>query len=92
MVGSGRDSGVSMPDFNKVANAFGIDSVEISDYNDDKDLEKQINEVLDSERAVICNVILENDYIFIPKLLAKKLDDGTMESPSFENMYPFIEI
>lgn len=92
MVGSGRDSGVSMPDFNKVANAFGIDSVEISDYMDDKDLEKQINAVLESKEAVICNVILEDDYIFIPKLLAKKLDDGTMVSPSFENMYPFIEI
>lgn len=91
-VGSGRDSGVSMPDFNKVAKAFGIDSVEISNYTNDKDLEKQIKVVLESKEAVICNVILEDDYIFIPKLLAKKLDDGTMVSPSFENMYPWIEI
>lgn len=92
MVGSSRNSGVSMPDFNKVAKAFGIESVKISRYTDDKDLEKQINAVLESEKAIICNVILEDDYIFIPKLLAKKLDDGTMVSPSFENMYPFIEI
>ncbi|TXJ53125.1 thiamine pyrophosphate-binding protein [Brachyspira aalborgi] len=90
MVGSSRNSGVSMPDFNKVAKAFGIESVKISRYTDDKDLEKQINAVLESEKAIICNVILEDDYIFIPKLLAKKLDDGTMVSPSFENMYPFI--
>lgn len=90
MVGSSRNSGVSMPDFNKVAKAFGIESVKISRYTDDKDLEKQINAVLESEKAIICNVILEDDYIFIPKLLAKKLDDGTIVSPSFENMYPFI--
>lgn len=90
MVGSGKESGVSMPDFNKVAKSFDIDSVKISDYKDDKDLERQINEVLESKKAVVCNVILENDYIFIPKLLAKKLEDGTMISPSFEDMYPWL--
>lgn len=92
MVGSGTDSKVSMPNFNEIAKAFGIKSAEISSYTDENDLKRQINMVLNSDEAVLCNVIVDDDYIFTPKLLARKLDDGTMVSPSFENMYPFIEI
>ncbi|MEI0510589.1 thiamine pyrophosphate-binding protein [Brachyspira intermedia] len=91
MVGSGTDSYVSMPNFNAVAKAFGIKSVEINSYTDDEDLENQINAVLYAKEAILCNVIVDDNYIFTPKLLARKLDDGTMVSPSFENMYPFIE-
>ncbi|PPS21996.1 hypothetical protein DJ52_07525 [Brachyspira murdochii] len=91
MVGSGTDSHVSMPNFNDVGKAFGIKSVEINTYTDDKDLENQIDMVLNTNEAVLCNVIVYDNYIFTPKLLARKLDDGTMVSPSFENMYPFIE-
>ena len=34
--------------------------------------------------------MLERDYIFAPKLSSKKLPDGTMVSPSLEDMYPFL--
>lgn len=91
MVGSGIDSGVSMPNFNDIAKAFGIKSAEINSYTDDKNLENQINFILDTKEAILCNVIVDDNYIFTPKLLARKLDDGTMISPSFENMYPFID-
>lgn len=92
MVGSGTDSNVSMPDFNNIAKAFGIKSIEISSYTDNNDLKNQINMVLNTNEAVLCNVIVDDEYIFTPKLLARKLEDGTMISPSFENMYPFIEM
>ena len=35
--------------------------------------------------------MLEKEYAFLPKLSARKLDDGTMVSPSLENMYPFLD-
>ena len=92
MVGSGTDSKVSMPNFNNIAKAFGIKSIEISSYTDKNDLKNQINMVLNTDEAVLCNVIVDDKYIFTPKLLARKLEDGTMISPSFENMYPFIEM
>ena len=34
---------------------------------------------------------LENEYGFAPKLSARKLDDGTMVSPSLEDMFPFLD-
>lgn len=88
MVGSGEDSGVSVPDFIEVAKAFGLKTVLI-DKN--SALKQGIKEVLDAEEPVLCDVRVKKDYEFTPKLSARKLDDGTMISPSLEDMYPFLE-
>ena len=37
--------------------------------------------ILHYNGPVLCKVILESDYIFLPKLSSKKLEDGTMISP-----------
>ncbi len=88
MTGSGRDSGVSVPDFVKIGKAFGLKTKRIKNP---KIMEKEIKEVLCSKGAVICEVIVEQNYAFLPKLLSKKMPDGTMASPSLENMYPFLD-
>lgn len=81
-------SGVTLPDFTKIGKSFNLKSVKI---NKAKLLEKQIKEVLNYDGPVLCEVILESDYIFLPKLSSKKLEDGTMISPSLEDMYPFLD-
>ncbi|MGN0015366.1 MAG: thiamine pyrophosphate-binding protein, partial [Candidatus Gastranaerophilaceae bacterium] len=53
--------------------------------------EAQIQNVLNTDGLVLCEVMLSPDYIFAPKLSAKKLDDGTMVSPSLEDLYPFLD-
>ena len=88
MTGSGIDSGVSVPDFVKIGKAFGLKTKRIKNP---KIMEKEIKEVLCSKGAVICEVIVEQNYAFLPKLLSKKMPDGTMASPSLENMYPFLD-
>ena len=54
-------------------------------------MKDEIKEVLNTEGAILCEVIVEKDYSFAPKLSARKLDDGTMISPSLEDMFPFLE-
>ena len=88
MTGSGYDSGVSVPDFYKLASGFGIKAVKISS---EEEMESKIKEVLSCEQPVICEVMVEKEYAFLPKLSAKKLEDGTMISPSLEDMYPFLD-
>ena len=88
MTGSGIDSGVSVPDFVKIGKAFGLKTKRIKNP---RTMEKEIKEVLCSKGAVICEVIVEQDYAFLPKLLSKKMPDGTIVSPSLENMYPFLD-
>lgn len=87
MTGSGVDSGISVPDFVKIGQAFGLKTKGISNP---ATMESEIKEVLSTEGAILCEVITEQEYAFLPKLSAKKLPDGTMESPSLENMFPFL--
>lgn len=86
--GDGRDSGVSTPDFVKVGEAFGIKSVKLTDPNK---VDETIKAVLAANEPVLCEVVVNPDYTFSPKLSARKLPDGTMISPTLEDMFPFLD-
>ncbi len=88
MTGSGSDSGVSVPDFCKLAAGFGINAVKISSP---EEMDSKIKDVLLHREPVICEVMVQKEYAFLPKLSAKKLDDGTMISPTLEDMFPFLD-
>ncbi len=88
MTGSGDDSGVSVPDFCKLAYAFGLKSAKISNP---QTMREEIVQVLKEQEPIICEVMVEKEYAFLPKLSAKKLPDGTMISPSLEDMFPFLD-
>ncbi len=88
MTGSGIESGVSVPDFVKIGEAFGLKSRRITNP---KTMPEDIKEVLSAPGAVLCEVMVEKEYSFLPKLSARKLADGTMVSPSLEDMYPFLD-
>ena len=88
MTGSGVESGVSVPDFVKIGEAFGLKTKRITNPTNMAD---EIKEVLSMPGAVLCEVMVEREYSFLPKLSARKLDDGTMVSPSLEDMYPFLD-
>lgn len=85
--GCGTNSGVTIPDFVKVGEAFGIKSIRLEHP---QKMEKTIREVLDSEGPMICEVMVNPHYIFTPKLSARQLADGSMVSPSLEDMFPFL--
>ena len=86
--GDGKNSGVTLPDFVEVGKAF-----EIKSYRLDKvaDVDVTIKKVLAEEGPVLCEIVVNPDYIFSPKLSARKLEDGTMISPTLEDMFPFLD-
>lgn len=88
MVGSGTTSGVSFPDFMKIGNAFGLKTVKIDSVNT---LQEKIKQVLNINGPVLCEVVVDPNCGFSPKLSARKLKDGSMESPSLEDMFPFLD-
>ena len=85
--GAGTNSGVSIPDFVKIGSAFGIESFRITRPDE---IDGAINKMINSKTPLICEIMVNPDYIFSPKLSSKKLADGTMISPSLEDMYPFL--
>ena len=88
MTGSGDDSGISIPDFCRLAEGFGLKAVRVSNP---ATMREELTEVLKLQGPVICEVMVEKEYAFSPKLSAKKLPDGTMVSPSLEDMFPFLD-
>ncbi len=88
LTGCNAQSGVEVPDFIKLARAFGLPAVRIGK---NKDLKAGICRVLDMDGPVICELDCTPHYTFAPKLSARKLPDGTMVSPSLEDMYPFLD-
>ena len=87
-VGCNAASGVETPDFCKVANAFGIEAERIENADN---LEEKIRTILKKRGPYVCEIVCQNDYMFSPKLSAKQLPDGTIVSPSLEDMYPFLD-
>jgi len=88
LVASDKTSGVSFPDFIKVAQAFNLPAIRINNQNN---LEEDIKQVLSQKGPVVCEVMLQNDYIFAPKHSSQKLPDGKIVSKPLDDMYPFLD-
>ncbi len=86
LIGEGEDSGVSFPDFVKVAQAHGVRGVRI----EGKHFSSQISAALATEGPILCEVILDRTQGFEPKLSSKKLPDGRMVTAPLEDMAPFL--
>lgn len=87
LTGCNAQSGVEVPDFVQIAKAFGLPAVRLQK---NRDLEKGLARVLAVKGPIVCEVDCTEDYIFSPKLSARKLPDGTMISPTLEDMFPFL--
>jgi acetolactate synthase I/II/III large subunit len=87
LVGESSGTGVSFPDMTKIATAYGIPSMRI----DKPDFSDKIKDVLNSPHGFLCEVILDPNQGFEPRLSSKQLPDGRIVSSSLEDMYPFLE-
>jgi len=86
-VGASPKSGVSFPDFSKISNAFDIPYFRCNNH---QEMESIILDVLRGNNAVICEIMIDETQPFAPKLASKQLPDGSIVSPSLEDMTPFL--
>jgi len=87
-VGAGPKSGVILPDYKKISNAFNI-PFERCDNHDD--LGRAIFQTMAVNGPAICDVILDENHAFAPKLSSRQLPDGSMVSSPLEDMAPFLD-
>jgi acetolactate synthase-1/2/3 large subunit len=87
IVGCGEESGLSFPDFKKMAAAFNLPFRRIGNHGD---LDDAIRWTLTTPGPVLCEVMLDLDQGFAPKLSSRKLEDGQMETAPLEDMAPFL--
>jgi len=67
------EGGLALPDFIKVARAYGIKTETITNH---EELKAKIRRILDSNEAVLCNVELRPDEKIMPKLtIGRPIED-----------------
>jgi acetolactate synthase-1/2/3 large subunit len=81
------ESGISFPESEKIAAAYGIKYFKIEDKND---LEKTLVEVLQYGQCCICEVICPSDEEIYPTAASQQNKDGKITSQPLENMSPFL--
>ena len=87
-IGESSKSGISFPDITKIANAYGIKSIRVNEANN---LDKVIEEVLNHDGPIICDVIVPREQEVIPTVASRVNKDGSMSSRPLEDMYPFLD-
>lgn len=87
-MGTDASSGLSLPDTGKIAAAYGIAYIRVSDPDL---LDEALKKMMNTRGPIILEVICPENQEIIPTASSKKLPDGRMVSKPLEDMYPFLE-
>jgi acetolactate synthase-1/2/3 large subunit len=86
LVGEGPRSGLSFPSMAAVAAAYGLRS----GIAEGKDFMSAVEQALAGDGPFLCEVMLDPDQQFEPKLSSRQLPDGRMVSSPLEDLHPFL--
>lgn len=86
-VGTDRASGISCPDFAKMAAAFDMPAFQIRHWDECGDTLAQVQA---ATGPVICEVFMHPEQLFSPKLSLVSKADGTLVSPPLEDLSPLV--
>jgi len=91
-IGCDSNTGVSIPDYRKVARAYGLKTAVIEGQSEDQsDLRNAVRRVLRSRRPVLCDVHVIPDEIKAPRVTSIQRADGQFVSKPLEDLWPFLD-
>ena len=88
LIGEGPETGVSFPDLEKVADTYGLHFIRISSLDE---FDAKTDELLSHDGPVICEVITPSWQLLVPRVASRQLEDGTMMSMPYDDMFPFLD-
>jgi acetolactate synthase-1/2/3 large subunit len=86
--GSSSKKGLTLPDFQKVAKAYGLETVRIAKNGD---LLRGIKRTLAAKGPILCEVMVSPDQELIATQGFDRNKDGTFLPRPLEDMHPFLE-
>lgn len=86
-VGGGPKSGVTFPNFEKLSGAFDLPYRKAEQH---EELSDAIRATLECEGPAVCEIMIDENVAFAPKLGAKQHPDGRITSPPLEDLSPFL--
>ena len=87
--GCDAKSGVSFPDFGKVADAFGFDYFHCSNC---EEVVPSVKWLLSNKQNCLLEIEQKLDDPIAPKVISKMNAKGEFETPAIHDMYPFIDL
>jgi len=95
-IGCDSSTGVSIPDYRKVARAYGLKTAVIEGQGTDPsdvrtDLRAAVRKVLRSRGPVVCDVHIIPDEIRAPRATSIQRADGSFLSKPLEDLWPFLD-
>lgn len=85
--GCDKNSGVDFPKFKDIAKTFGFKYIHCEKCSE---VEESINELIFSKGNVVLEVDQLIDDPVFPKVMSKLKEDGTFETPTLIDMFPFL--
>lgn len=85
--GTDTKSGVTCPDYAKIAKAFDFPAFQIRTW---KDFDELMPEVMAASGPVICEVFMHPEQLLVPKLSLVPKPDGSIVSPPLEDLSPLL--
>lgn len=86
-VAADPSSGVSVPDMQKIAAAYGIPSNRAENHTG---VAAAIDRALGTEGPFLCEIMMAPNQTLYPKLASEVKPDGTLVSKPLEDMFPFL--
>ncbi len=87
-IGSSAEGGLSLPDFKKVAQAYGIEALQVTQHGE---LKEKIQRVLRHSGPVVCEVLVEKNQEVAPRQGFEKLPTGVYRPRPLEDMDPLLD-
>jgi acetolactate synthase-1/2/3 large subunit len=87
-VGADDQSGLTLPNFSKIAKAFGFSFKKITNA---KNIKQDLIKIFKSKQPLICEVMIPTLQDLVPRVQTQMNKDGSFEPAMIDNMYPFIE-
>lgn len=82
------DTGVGMPDFSKIANAFDIPFFKIKEQSE---VDETIDKVMSVKGPVICEWPQDPDQLIEPRVMNRRSETGTIVSTPIDDLSPFLD-
>lgn len=86
--GCTKETGVEIPNFEKVATAFGLPYFKISCHEEVKNV---LAEVYSTKGTIVCELYQDQDQAIEPRVMSRKLDNGSIVSPVIDDLFPFLD-
>lgn len=86
LVGVCDGNGLSFPDAQKIADAYGVSYIKVRNLDDIETLIEKMEE----DGPLFAEIVVDPSQNFSPKLSSKVLPDGKIVSPPLDDMFPFL--